>query len=162
MKTFDRKDVFSWSNCEEAKQYTNKAGYFADVYSDNLDDWYKDILISIDKNRAIDAVFESVNNLRGLFLPADKVKEEKKYRPFKHYLEFTEVTHKKVGDVIEIASKDKSYEAMLVITGKNTNNNKETVMMFGRQLITLSKLCEDFLWLDANHEWQPFGVLDES
>ena len=29
MKTFDKKDVFSWSNAEEAKQYIGKDCYFA-------------------------------------------------------------------------------------------------------------------------------------
>ena len=28
MKTFDKKDVYSWSNCEEAKTYIGKTGYF--------------------------------------------------------------------------------------------------------------------------------------
>ena len=39
MKTFDKKDVFSWSNAEEAKQYINKEGYF----SDDLDELNREI-----------------------------------------------------------------------------------------------------------------------
>ncbi len=34
MKTFDRKDIFSWSNAEDAKKYIGKSGYFADNVND--------------------------------------------------------------------------------------------------------------------------------
>ena len=164
MKTFDKKDIFSWSNCEEAKQYIGRQGHFADTMTQLRD--------SINKNEAytLCRIFKDVGNCfyttensysigYDFFLPIDKVKEveEKKYRPFKHYLEFTLVTKKKVGDVINIMRKDKSYSEILVITGKRTDNNNNTVLRLSRYF-SLRELFEDYLWEDEKGYWQPFGV----
>ena len=43
-KLFDKKDIFSWSNCEEAKKYIGEEGYFRDDYQEDLACWSKGLL----------------------------------------------------------------------------------------------------------------------
>lgn len=79
MKTFDKKDVYSWSNAEDAKKYIGKEGYFSNNFSAlkikvrNCDELT--VLKNIDSYGICcfntDEHFEGF----GLFLPADKVKE---------------------------------------------------------------------------------------
>jgi hypothetical protein len=33
---FDKKDIFSWANCEEAKKYIGEEGYFCDELREYL------------------------------------------------------------------------------------------------------------------------------
>ena len=76
MKTFDKKDVYSWSNCEEARQYIGDEGYFRDTYCESLAAWHRGILQDVDPSMPVDCIFEDEENeIFGLFLPADKVKE---------------------------------------------------------------------------------------
>lgn len=86
MKTFDKKDVFSWSNCEEAEKYLGEEGYFRDDYQEDLAAWYKGFLKDVDQSMPVDCIFEDEeNDVHGLFLPADRVKQqepEKNWQPF--------------------------------------------------------------------------------
>ena len=86
MKTFDKKDVYSWSNCEEARQYIGEEGYFCDTFHESLAAWYKGMLQDVDPSMPVDCVFEDEENeVFGLFLPADKVKKlKKKNKNFKN------------------------------------------------------------------------------
>ena len=82
-KLFDKKDVISWANCEEAKKYIGEEGYFRDDYQEDLAAWYKGLLQEIDPSMPIDCTFENENNdVYGLFLPACKVKQSPHWRPF--------------------------------------------------------------------------------
>ena len=36
MTKVEKKDVYSWSNCEEAELYLDKKGYFSDSYFDDI------------------------------------------------------------------------------------------------------------------------------
>ena len=93
MKKFDIKDVFSWSNAEDAKQYIGKYCYFADSLRYLKDSVNKDInyllkeVFNNEKDQ-VQGVFCDVDgDFWGLCLPAEKVKEveePKKYRPFKN------------------------------------------------------------------------------
>ena len=79
MKTFDKKDVYSWSNCEEARQYIGEEGYFCDTFHESLAAWYRGMLQDVDQSMPVDCIFEDEENeVFGLFLPADKVKKLKK------------------------------------------------------------------------------------
>lgn len=48
MKEFDRKDVYSVLNAEDASQYVGKKGYFAHTLSSLKDKVYKNILSPLD------------------------------------------------------------------------------------------------------------------
>lgn len=100
---FDKKDIFSWANCEEAKQYIGKKGYFADAFSKNIEDWKQSTLIAIDDYSNTDMIFKSNITGHGLFLPIDKVKNpEKKWRAFENCNEFLQKTKITVGTVIHV------------------------------------------------------------
>ena len=103
MKTFDRSDVFSWSNAEEAKEYLGKDCYFAHSVgglSEHIKTGVMGILQDIFNSNydAVSCAFGDGTSTWGLCLPADKVKEvetEKKYRPFETIEEFV----KTIGDI---------------------------------------------------------------
>ena len=162
MKTFDKKDIFSWTNCEDAHCYVGKDGYFANTL------FALEKAIDLNKTRTL----KEINSLQGLsfladnysqysfFLPIDKVKEDekKKWRPFKHYIEFTVVTKKKVGDVINIMPKCGKHSSILVINGKRSDNSENTKLLIGLDVITLNELFNTCLWQDEKGYWLPFGV----
>ena len=50
---FDKKDVISWANCEEAKEYIGEEGYFRDDFQEDLAAWYKGILHDRDLNASV-------------------------------------------------------------------------------------------------------------
>ena len=75
-KLFDKKDVYSWSNLEDAKKYIGEEGYFCDTYHESLPAWYKGILQDVDQDMPVDCIFEEEENeVFGLFLPANKIKQ---------------------------------------------------------------------------------------
>lgn len=163
MKKFDIKDVFSWSNAEDAKQYIGKYCYFADslMYLKNIvnkDEKYilKDVFDN--EKYMVQGVFCDVDgDFWGLCLPADKVKEveEKKYRPFKGTDEFLKFY--KVGQVIHIKNKSDNLEQLTSIVAifircyccicLGTNNNA----------LPFEDLFKKYE-IEINSKWQPFGV----
>ena len=164
MKTFDRKDVFSWSNAEEAKAYIGKGGYFSNNFSTlkikvrNCDELT--MLENIDSYGI--CCFNPNKDFEGfgLFIPADKVKEveEKKWRAFKDIGEFQCVTNKFIGDIIEVKSDwdSRVYRCLIMWATEGY------IGMAGLRFSLLIDLFEHYQWKDSNNEWQPFGVLDES
>lgn len=95
-KTFDRKDVYSVLNAEDASQYVGTKGYFADTLSCLNEKVRKNMLDPLDDvNQLHDFPFISYVTGFLFFLPADKVKEveeEKKWRAFKDIEEFKKET----------------------------------------------------------------------
>lgn len=80
MKTFDKKDVYSWSNAEEAKEYLGKDCYFAHSVgglSEHIKTGVMGILKDIFNSNydAVSCAFGDGTSTWGLCLPADKVKE---------------------------------------------------------------------------------------
>ena len=78
MKTFDIKDVYSWSNAGEAKTYIGKTGYFNNDFESikraiELGD--PAVLDRVDTNSIWCFKVLGVSLCFGLFLPTDKVKE---------------------------------------------------------------------------------------
>lgn len=170
-KTFDRKDVFSWSNAGEAKQYIGKYGYFSDCCFDDLKDWSYGELTQIYPFNDIDEIF-SFNDRSsfddrykyGLFLPADKlkeVKEEKKYRPFKNCEELCQcvmpngvILH--TGDALNIRNKENGRISQVLVT---EIRYEDTLIGLGHCIFSYDVLYEDFEWQDEeNGDWKPFGV----
>lgn len=164
MKTFDKKDVFSWSNAEEAKKYIGKKGYMSDSIfglqeAINISRGYE--LKDIDKDICLCFYRPQVNYGRGLFLPVDKVKEveeEKKYRPFETIEEFV----KTIGDIGTIITyrekKEPSQEMRGIFTGYMWDRAcRGWILGLGATLYRLENLFELAEYKYKN-EWQPFGV----
>ncbi len=170
-KTFDKKDVYSWSNCEEARQYIGKFGYFSDCCFDDLNDWSHGELTQIYPFNDIDEIF-SFNDRSsfddrykyGLFLPAEKVKEvreAKKYRPFKNCKELCQHIHVTGEDLyagltLNIRNKADKRVRQVLITEIRLD---EPLIGLGTWLFDLEKLFEAYEWQDEdNGDWKPFGV----
>lgn len=163
MKTFDRKDVYSWSNAEEAKQYIEKKGYFADsivglnsaIRNKKL---YELAEVSNTDADMIDRVFRPFDSEMGfgLFLPIDKAKEdEKKYRPFKNTDEFRDYLGFNfiVNLSIKIEEKITSERYELAIIGFFKNGLVLPIYcdLTFEELFRKFNICID-------DKWQPFGV----
>ena len=163
MKTFDKKDVYSWSNCEEAKTYIGKTGYFNNDFESikraiELGD--PAVLDRVDTNSIWCFKALGVSLCFGLFLPADKVKEveEKKYRPFKNVAEFKKYIY---GDYcvscieqtikIEDINTSEIYELMIV----GAFVNGLVLPLYGA--LTMDQLFNKFK-LKFNDQFLPFGV----
>ena len=166
MKTFDKKDVFSWSNAEEAKQYIGKDCYFAHsigVLSEHIKTGVigtlKDIFNS--NHDAISCAFGDGTSTWGLCLPAEKVKEveePKKYRPFETIEEFV----KTIGDIGTIITyrtkKEPSQEMKGMFTGYMWDSAcRGWILGIGASLYRLENLFELAEYKHKN-EWKPFGV----
>lgn len=162
MKTFDKKDVYSWSNCEEARQYVGEEGYFCDDCQEDLAAWSKGLLHDVDQSLPVDCIFENEENeVFGLFLPADKVieVEEKKYRAFKDFKEFRFWTGRRVGVVIVYRNKLTNDEIEAVITRSQLYENSVEI---GAVEYTFKELFEQWEWLSDGNEWCLFGVEEKS
>lgn len=57
MKTFDRKDMFTIANLEDAKKYINCEGYFNDCYCIDLEKWNRGILKQVNEEDITDYPF---------------------------------------------------------------------------------------------------------
>lgn len=168
MRTFDKKDIFTIVNAEEAKKYIGQQGYFTSFYSDNLSDWDFDILKSINdlKSSECNSIFNAKNNdyiCYGLFLPMNKVKEirkETKWRPFT-LEEFNETIP--MGTVFKYKYKRNNVNDVYSVY-YHANLDCEN----GFQSIFFEDSYHDFVYcfnemkLFLNGEWQPFGVLDDA
>lgn len=163
MEKIDIKDVFSWSNAEEAKTYIGKEGYFIDCFSKNLDDWDKGKLSAVNQERSPSCVFESKETFYGLFVPKDKLKEvekPKKYRPFT-LDEFNKVVP--MGTVFKYrykANNVKDVYSVYYHTNLDCENGFQAIYLENRYYSF--EFCFNELKLFLNGEWQPFGVSDES
>lgn len=167
MKTFDKKDVYSWSNAEEAKDYIGKEGFFSDFFSENLNEWEKDTLLRFHQGNSVTNIFENKKTAYGLFLPADKVKaveDPKKYRPFVSYEEFR--LYFAIGDVIRIITieEGEKLEWQTVMYVGVTKNINGTFIQLGANSYSLQYLFSHFKYArtqdgsNVDKEWQPFGV----
>lgn len=159
---FDKKDVYSWANCEEAKQYIGTDGYIAN----NVDDLQEAIehknLVTLEQVDLRDAertfqygdVFCSF--YCALFLPADKVKKpEKKWRAFRDSEEFLKITNKQIGEVIILRRKENKKEYRLLLCG-----DAEKELLFASLGACSLPYLFEYFELRLKLEWQPFGMKD--
>lgn len=178
MERFDIKDVFSWSNAEEAKQYIGKECYFADsifTLQDNINNNKVYILEKVANNDKTDVTslfifLGPVSEFRwGLCLPADKVKEVenlRKYRPFKSIDEFKRETGFDLLSIVHYRytiekTRNLSTTGFGVITDFNTTGDDTDYITIGDISFNLNELF-NYEYLNKHGNWQPFGVLDES
>ena len=156
---FDKKDVISWANCEEAKKYIGEEGYFRDDYQGDLAAWSKGLLQDVDPSMPVDCIFEDEeNDVHGLFLPADKVKQPepaKKWRPFKCSEEFIKLVGCDVGDRLTMRRKGlrivRNVLVLELAQGLGT-------LGLGTHIFCYRELFDDYEWQDKEGNWQTFGV----
>lgn len=170
MKKFDIKDVFSWSNAEDAKQYIDKYCYFSsrlDTLKKAVNEDTKYILqkVCTQEDAFVNGVFRDVDDdCWGLCLPAEKVievGEPKKWRAFKSIDEFKKETgldllhivHYRLSPSRSITSKGSG-----VITEFNTSGSDKTdYITIGDTAFNLNELF-NYEYFDKLGKWHPFGV----
>lgn len=165
MKVFDKKDVITCVNAEDAKKYIGKLGYFANglIGFDAIDHFaaysLDDVQLGIDK-----PFFYREQNF-ALFLPEDKVKEieEPKWRAFKSIKEFADTLGIEneflIGKSITWRAKDKhSRQGVSLITNIASLSENEIFITLGSQTYIIGRLFTDLEWLDKDGNWRVFGV----
>lgn len=163
MKTFNKKDVFSWSNVHDARQYISQYGYFSDYCIENAEEWNYGKLTQIYLDNAVNETFCRDDGYSyGLFIPACKVTDvknvEKKWRPFKNCEELCR--HIKVtgcaGLVFNIRYKGSTHTVQVLITELDL---KSTHIGLGCRVSDMKELFQNYEWQDPDSgEWYPFGV----
>lgn len=164
MKTFDKKDVITCINAEDAKKYVGKLGYFANGLNGfaNIDYFaaysLDNVQVGIDK-----PFFYREKNF-ALFLPEDKVKEveeSKKYRPFKTLQEFKDALEiDGIGDWIQFRFKDEPTLNYFVIFNGYVKDEKDQLygVCLGSYSFSIQHLFEHFEYSVEKDQWKPFGV----
>ena len=165
---FDKKNVFSWANAEEARQYIGKEGYFSDYYRNDLECWLKAKLIDINCDSGTSSVFteecgDEEDISFGLFIPADRVKQaEKKWRPFKTIDEFQNTLNIKLGSVLVYRRKDEpDIEFVFTFTGYKIYQPTGTLysILLGGMSYTVKDLLDKYEWFNEKDGlWCPFGM----
>lgn len=168
MKTFDKKDVFSWTNTESAKKYVEQQGYFGNSFPElekHINDDETAILVCICESGNVNCIFKTERNIRyGLFIPKDRVKEikkEKKWRPFKDIEEFNKVIP--MGTVFKFRYKSNdAKDVYSIYYHANLNCENGFQAIFFEDSYHHFDYCFYEMLLFLNGRWQPFGVLDEN
>lgn len=146
-------DILTCVDIEEAKQYINQIGYFADNINlfDNLDERLYGVLAGITVNNQSFCAHDGVSYWR-YFIPECRLKpKEKKYRPYTME-NFT------ISEFVIFREKSNpSMEYHVRYNGYRKYDNVYKVIL-GNISYTFSGLFEDFERLDNNGKWVPFGV----
>lgn len=159
MKTFDRKDIFTIANVEDAKEYVGKLGYPSNSLSklkqlvNNFSPYSLD-KIEIDNDKPF---FYRHNNFL-FFLPADKVIEieEKKWRAFKNLDDLKTYANKSVGSILVYRQKNKDQTMRTsVITDYIFTAD---CIFIGNKVFFFETLFDEYELLNEHGIWQPFGV----
>ena len=175
MKTFDKKDLITWSNRHNAK--IGSKGYFANFINDLKDDIeHNKLRTLVDISDDCECCFDcySSNNSDvfsyGFFLPEDDVKKEKTYRACRNVQELYELVfnyrskdedrfciNELIGTVIHF--KQKGFDTTLYecITGIAVYINGEIAVHIGGCNFELDELFKRYE-IEINGEWKPFGV----
>ena len=173
MKTFDEKDLITWSNREKA--VIGNEYYFADDLDSVKGKIKKEEvgkLISINDNY-VATTFENSGNsyLYACILPVDAVKENKTYRACRNVKELyglvfackSKVEHsfcidELIGTVIHFRQKEFDTTLYECITGIAVYINGDIAVHIGGCNFELDELFKKYE-IEINGEWLPFGVL---
>ena len=175
MKTFNEKDLITWSNRHEAK--INTIGYCANSITELKDNILDDkirLLVSIsnDYERCFNSCLLTDHNVLsyGFFLPKDAVKENKTYRACRTVKELYELifnTKSKaddrfyidelVGTVIHFKQKGFDTTYYECITGIVVYINGDIAVHIGGSQFELPELFKRYE-IEINGEWKTFGV----
>ena len=168
MKTFDRKDIYSWSNAEEAKQYIGEKGYFAEsisILERDIEQQHTSRLIGVDITEVCCFHAKNKGNY-SLFLPTDKVKEveePKKWRAFNNHEELAKTlgieTKSLIGTKITWRNKGNGITVGQALIINVFSNKEKSCITLGLVNYSMEKLFYE-LELNKDGVWQPFGVLE--
>ena len=181
MRTFDEKDLITWSNRDQAK--IGEKYYFADSLSSlkvYIEDPSNDILDYIDEDNLC-APFINRSGCQAFnyacILPVDavyEIKPEKRYRPFKNFKELFNLLNDMSDSSLTFSETDCIYDLISdqILHLRSKINNTEyydrvvTIVIeeSSTKICTLhtkyanfSDLFEEFE-IEINGEWQPFGI----
>lgn len=175
MKTFNRSDVYSWSNAGDAKAYVGKEGYFGDSLSEldtQVRGVFKSILTDVyadDTDKVSHPFGSSDDETWGLFLPAEKVIEaaDKKYRPFRDIDEMKSTLDIELGDAVVYRRKtsiDTCIEVHSIFLSYSVSSAPEAASFKLDGFITpcdLEYAFKTIEWKTEGGEWLPFGAEEE-
>lgn len=173
MKTFNEKDLITWTNRHNAKLGTK--GYFA------ID------IVELNNNIKAGKIYElegisdnnawcfTTNSFRyGFFLPKDAVKDEVIYRPCKTIQEFYDLLdlspldsnndedyiYNLIGETIHIRSKSTGTECYTSIRSISVDTDGCIKILITRRSYQSFEQIFNNFDIKVNGEWQPFGILD--
>ena len=164
---FDRKDVYSTLNAEDAEQFVQeKYGYFADSLEElntviNNRDNFKLACVedyTYDKRFMYEEDGEKIHT--SLFLPEDKILAVKtELRPIKTIEEWKETVGANIGQIIQIRAKGQDIRHVnLIVSGFSfVHGNQIEKVILGGFLYTPKTLfseCEFY----KDGQWCRFGV----
>ena len=171
MFNFDKKDIISWANCEEAEKYLGKEGYSGDTLVELGVQIQRQNLSKLERIDASDAICfhtleyndygDCIERAECLFLPADKVKqpEPKIFRPYTDINEFQNNVGGLSETVLFRSKNDKEHMYKALIVGFDFYTK---IVCLSYYKYSLKELFDRFEWFNcrksADGEWQPFGV----
>ena len=174
MKTFNKKDVFSISNAEDAKKYIGQKCYFEDSFNglqycidNNIKGFLKCVRDYDNDDSTVDCIFVADCDIGvmdgryitsfGLCLPCELVKkEEPKYRAFKSVEEFKSVVGE-IGSVIHFKPINCNAKFSVIFSGILETEFGKTNVLIGAMVHDFAELFEDYALIKDGKE-VPFGV----
>ena len=170
MKTFDKKDLITWTNRHDVK--VGDKGYFAHSINDldvNIENGYVHKLINISNYYACCFAYDSRHRY-GFFLP-EAVKENKTYRACRNVQDVYKLVFNSkckqledrfcisqlLGAVIHFKQKGFDTTYYEYINGIVVYNNGDIAVHIGGANFELPKLFKRYE-IEINGEWKPFGV----
>ena len=179
MKTFDKKDLITWVNCDKA--IVGEKYYFSNTVHGmqfRIKNNSVHTLIRVDES-LIDNPFVFENDIGECYsacaLPVESVKEEKTFRPCKTIREFYELifnTKSKadykfyfeelLGAIIHFRNKETGTEYFTTISAITKDKNDYVkVVVSPKGYLSFTDLFNKYE-IEVEGEFRPFGVTDET
>ena len=178
MKTFDKKDLITWVNCDTA--VPGKVYYFSNtVYGmqNRIKTNTFHTLIRVEKS-LIDTPFVFENDIGECYtacaLPVESVKKEKTYRPCRTIKEFYELVfnikikayhnyfEELLGKIIHFRNKERDIAYFTTIS-TITKDSTDCVRVFLplKGYLSFTDLFNEYE-IEVEGKYKPFGVIDEN
>ena len=169
MKSFNEKDLITWSNRHNAKVGTK--GYFAVSIADLNDNIKAGKIYELEGISDNNTWCFTTNDFRyGFFLPVDAIKENKTYRACRNVKELYELVfntkskadpefyiNELVGTVIHFRLKGFDSTVYGCITGIVVYINGNIAVHIDGRNFELDELVKNYK-IEINGKWLPFGV----
>ena len=179
MKTFDKKDLITWVNCDTA--VPGKAYYFSNTLygmQNRIKTNSVHTLIRVEKS-LIDTPFVFENDIGECYtacaLPVESVKEEKAYRPCRTVQEFFDLIlntkskadtefyiNELLGVDIHFRDKERGIEYFTTIS-TITKDSTDCIRVFlpYKSYLSFTDLFNKYE-IEVEGKFKPFGVIDEN
>ena len=182
MKTFNKEDLITWANREKA--VIGNRYYFGDSIDSiksRIETGDKYRLDSINNNTFNCTFKDDCGNYYACILPTNVVIEietEKKYRPCKSIKEFYRVVmndlsplnmvesdfiYELIDRIIHFRSRNTGTEYTTAIRSISKDTNEcIKILITRRSYLSFEQIFANYEIMNADGEWQPFGVLDSA